>query len=427
MTFHTTPQFHTTISHHTLFLTTPFCTTSHSVVHPGHRHSTSHNIPFHITPYNKYISSAASFYSALNTHLFSSALWLLCLCAWSCVPLVSCVCVCSGNIPHHKCCSVYGISRVEIAFHTTQLHTTLNIFTSHIISSRHTTFHVTPFHTTPFHIAPPLYNIPHHITAYHMFHTTSHRHLMSQHISPRTTIFYVWHHITPQSASHHHFTPPLTSQSTTYSTSHSHSPHLTPFHVHNYSTPHPHSTSQHISYHTVFHIALHHHILILHNTTTSDTTTHCIIFHIWHHTTITPHIAYATFFIITIPHHHSSHSNFPHTRTPHSTPRYIPHHTFCISVIPHHTMSEIATFHIAPHFRYTSHHISHRTIIHIKSLHTSRHTIQSHHAHISPCTTPCTSPHSDINDTSHYPTAHIPNQTTLPTLHFNHHSAWHHV
>ena len=75
-------------------------------------------------------------------------------------------------------------------------------------------------------------------------------------------------------------------------------------------------------------------------------------------------------------------------------------------------MSEIATFHIAPHFRYTSHHISHRTIIHIKSLHTSRHTIQSHHAHISPCTTPCTSPHSNINDTSHYPTAHIPNHTT---------------
>ena len=40
---------HTAISRHTLFFTTPFCTTSHSVVHPGHRHSTSYNMPFHIT------------------------------------------------------------------------------------------------------------------------------------------------------------------------------------------------------------------------------------------------------------------------------------------------------------------------------------------------------------------------------------------
>ena len=93
MTFHTTQQFHTTISHHTLFFTTPFCTTSHSVVHPGHSHSTSYNIPFHITPYNKYISSVASFKSALKDHLFSSGLCLLCLCAWSWMPLLSCVCV----------------------------------------------------------------------------------------------------------------------------------------------------------------------------------------------------------------------------------------------------------------------------------------------------------------------------------------------
>ena len=83
----------TTISHHTLFFTTPFCTTSHSVIHPGHRHSTSYNIPFHVTPYNKCVSSVASFNSALKTHLLSSGLCLLYLCAWSWVPLVSCVCV----------------------------------------------------------------------------------------------------------------------------------------------------------------------------------------------------------------------------------------------------------------------------------------------------------------------------------------------
>ena len=37
---------------------------------------------------------------------------------------------------------------------------------------------------------PPLHNIPHRITTY-MFHATSDRHLMSQHISPQSTIFYI--------------------------------------------------------------------------------------------------------------------------------------------------------------------------------------------------------------------------------------------
>ena len=112
---------HTAISHHRF---TPYTSSPrhsaplHTVDHPGHRHSTSYNISFHITPYNKYISSVV-FNSALKTHLFSSGLWLLCLCAWSCVPLVSCVC--SGYIPHHKCCSIYVISRVQIAFHITLL------------------------------------------------------------------------------------------------------------------------------------------------------------------------------------------------------------------------------------------------------------------------------------------------------------------
>ena len=124
MAFHTTPQFHATISHRTLFFTTPFCTTSHSVVHPGHGHSTSYNIPFRVT--NIYLPSVVSFNSALNTHLFSSD-YFACVrevCYWFDA------CVCSGRIPHHKCCSVYVISRVKIALH-----------------------YSTPYHIKRFHIA----------------------------------------------------------------------------------------------------------------------------------------------------------------------------------------------------------------------------------------------------------------------------------
>ena len=51
----------------------------------------------------------------------------------------------------------------------------------------------------------------------------------------------------------------------------------------------------------------------------------------------------------------------------HSTYKDTTFHILHFSHIPHHTMSEIATFRIAPYFTYTSHHISHRTIIHIKS------------------------------------------------------------
>ena len=189
MTFHTTPQFHATISHHTLFFTTPFCTTSHSVVHPGHRHSTSYNIPFHITPYNKYISSVASFKSALKTPSFSP----LDSAYFACVREVEChcfrACVCSGHISHHKCCSIYVISRVQIAFHTTQLRTTLNVFTRHIIPSHHTkrfyitlpftSHHSTPHHSTSYHSTSHHHCTTFHITlvtTYHMFHGTSLRH-----------------------------------------------------------------------------------------------------------------------------------------------------------------------------------------------------------------------------------------------------------
>ena len=208
---------------------------------------------------------------------------------------------------------------------------------SHYSTSHHhcTTFHITLLHTS----APFLTSV-------------------LQHISPRTTIFYIWDHITLQSA---WATPFHTISWSTSSTSHSRSLHLTPFHIHNYSTPHPHSTSQHISHHNMFHIALHHHVLILHHTTTST----------YDIAQQSHHIVYATFFITTIPHHHISHHivtfhifalcNIPRTRTIHSTPHHIPHHTFCILSTPCLKLRHSTSHH--------THHISHRTIIHIKSYH----------------------------------------------------------
>ena len=194
MTFHTAPQFHATISHHTLFFTTPFCTTLDSVVHPHHRHSISYDIPFYITPYNKYISSVVSFNSALNTHLFSSGLWLFCLCAWSCMPLVSCVCVSSsGHILHHKCCSVHVISRVQIAFHA-----------SH---------HIKHFHSTH-----------HSITANLDF--TSHHHSRESHHSTSHGPFQL-HHIT---IAHCHITRAIPATSHHHCTSHYYIPHI-PRHI----------------------------------------------------------------------------------------------------------------------------------------------------------------------------------------------------
>ena len=143
MTFHTTPQVHATISHNALFFTTPSCTPSHSVVHHArpHGHSTSYHSTSHLM-------TQIYIYRSICPQDPSFLLWtpILCLCAWNCVPLVSRVCArCSDHIPHRKCCSVYVISRVQIAFHSTPLHTTWNVFTPHIIPSHHAKrFYITP-------------------------------------------------------------------------------------------------------------------------------------------------------------------------------------------------------------------------------------------------------------------------------------------
>ena len=283
---------HTAISHHHF---TPYALLHHTILHPftlcspsRPQHSTLYNMPFHITPYDKYISSVVSFNSALNTHLFSSGLWLLCRCAWSCVPFVSCVCVFQPHSASQVLECLFNVgfklhftSHYSTPHHIKHFHITHSI-TPHQKILYHATFHITPFHNTPFHITPPLHNIPHHITTYHMYHTTSHRHLMSHLASDHHIL-----HLTYYTAVC--LPPPLdttTSQSTTYST-YSHSPHLAPFHIHNYSTPRPHSTSEHISHNTIFHITLHrslhpttishHHILkhnIFHTTPTFNITAH---------------------------------------------------------------------------------------------------------------------------------------------------------
>ena len=150
---------------------------------------------------------AQSTRSAVISGRFSSGLITLLVCVK--------LCVCSSHILHHKCCSVSVISRVEIVFYTT-----LNVFKSYVIPSHHTKrFYITPLFTS------------HQSTSHHhcTFHISDILHLTLHGSLPPTTI------------SHHH--------------------------IHNYFTPHPHSTSQHISHH------------IPHYTTTSDITTHCIFFH----------------------------------------------------------------------------------------------------------------------------------------------------
>ena len=166
-----------------------------------------------------------------------------------------------------------------------------------------------------------------------MSHATSHNvatHLASDHLSISEITL---HCSLPR---HHHFTPPHLK---------SHVPHhAATVHISrdSTSTTIPHHT--HIRQHRIFHTTPYStshttsDILILHHTTTSD----------WHHNTLHnfPHLtlhnnrtAHCICHILqhhnSTPPHFTSHRNFPHlaicniphTRTPHSTPRHIPHNT----------------------------------------------------------------------------------------------------
>ena len=307
-------------------------------------------------------------------------------------------CVCSGHIPHHKCCSVYVTRGVQIAFHIT-LHTTLNVFT-HIIpslTSHHLSRHCIPHHTIPRHTT-----IAQHFTSHYCIpHVPRHisqtfsvaKHPTSNHHILHLTSHYTTVCLPPPSF---HTT---TSQSTTYSTSHM-QPQST-----SHAIPHPqlvHTTHK-------FNIGAHHTTTswFLHHTTTSDNTLH----HFPHLTS--QHSAYSTFFT-TISHHHISRNivtfhilhNIPGHHIP-RTPWYCTYFTFQTHSTSHHVWRKSATLHITPHFIYTSQFTSHQNSYRST---TSRFTIPDH-VHISPRTTPCT-PHSNINYASHYP------HSTHSTLHF---------
>ena len=241
---------------------------------------------------------------------------------------------------------------------------------------------------------------------------------MLQHISPRTTIFYIWDHITLQSAS----APPF--HTTTNLKAHVPHCHTTTVHIlhHSTSTTIPqHTTFNTTAYftphHTIFHIALHHHIL-------TDLISH---HHIWQHTAVWCRMWKMCWNCgdkecgmwcqmwkmmqsrITL---HMLHSLLP---------RY--HHWLFTSHcnLRQHSTYQVTTFHTAPnstHFAFQSHHVWNCNVPH-QSHHiawnhsTSLYTIP-HHAHIPPRTIPCTitlkyklhiplshSTHSKPHNTSH--------------------------
>ena len=248
--------------------------------------------------------------------------------------------------------------------------------------------------------------------------------LLPRHISQTVNVCNTSHLGPPYSTSevtlhcslprHHHFTPPhlkahvphhkATVHVSHHSTSttilhHTHIQHHSILHTTTYSTSHYTTTSR----------------LNLHHTTTSDNTLHHfphLTSHNNHSTLHMPHSSSPHFHTTTPISHHivTFHTDFalcniPHTRTPHSTPRHIPHHTFCISITPCLKLQHSTS--VAPHFTYTditSHHNSHQS----NHPTTSQRTIP-HHAHIPPHTTPCTSPHSNINCTIPQHDVHLEN------------------
>ena len=274
-----------------------------------------------------------------------------------------------------------------------------NIFHIQPQSTSHTIPHPQLFHTTP------TFNITAHFTPHHIPHritlqSVSHHHFKAKHIPRHTATVHISHHSTSTSTSttipHPQNISPLT---ILHITLHQHilitPPHLTSQHIASFSTsdisqqshrtlhmPHssshystPHFTSHHdfphlalcniphFAFHITpclklqlmtFHIAPHlrslHHISAHHSTTGPHSTAH----HAMHIATV----KYKS-------HIPLSHSSF-------QTTAHIPH---CIStIIPHHTMSNMASNHSTSVF--------HNHISHLASQHTTifpmHHTIVPH-------------------------------------------------
>ena len=269
-------------------------------------------------------------------------------------------------------------------------HITSKYFTSHYLSCHTIPHHTIPNHTTIAQHSTPHTNVPRHISQ-----TVN----VATHISPQTTIFYIWDHITLQSA----LTPPFHT-TTSWSTFHITQPQST-----SHTIPHPqllHHT--HIQHYSIIQTTTY---STLHYTTTSwfyitqpciasfhNCTAHCIC-HILDHNSTPPHFTY------NFP--HFALCNIPHTRTAHSTQHHIPHHTFCNAITPclklqHSTLHHISNT-LTSHF--TSHHNSHQSLHHISAYHSTScpHSTSHHAMHI---TFKCKL-HS-------CPIAHIPNHTTHP-------------
>ena len=142
-----------------------------------------------------------------------------------------------------------------------------------------------------------------------------------------------------------------------------------------------------IAFHTTrLHITL--------NVFTLHIPSHHTTFHDTHRSTSHHHCTFHIAYYIHVPRHISQTFNVAtHLASDHYILHLASHYT-SVCIPPHHAI------HITPLAAFQSHSTLHRTII------------TSDRAHFPPWTS-----HSNIDYNSHYPTAHIPNHTTL---HFNH-------
>ena len=134
LSIHTTKHLksHHGIPHHTAISChhfTPYALLHYTILHhftlcspsrPQTFHTIQHTIPHH--------TLQQIFCSIIEICPQDPPILLCTLDYFPCVCQVVChwfhACVCTGHIPHHECCSVYVISRTQIAFHITLLNST---------------------------------------------------------------------------------------------------------------------------------------------------------------------------------------------------------------------------------------------------------------------------------------------------------------
>ena len=207
---HYTAIFHTTVSHHILLFTTPFC----PLYSPHHTHSTSHNpkmlytllhtqnCPIHqniyATPpcFTSQSMCVISFVCVVRKMLNEVFKCVFVISRIHCAQVVYIFCWSHPEIlPHHITTFHKVPLYITVLHHTTTLHITHHFthhfhITPHFTSHHHTIQNHTTFHTT-FHITP-LHRIPCHVTTSHQnitYHNTFC--ITSHHNIPCHTTFYV--------------------------------------------------------------------------------------------------------------------------------------------------------------------------------------------------------------------------------------------